>query len=177
MLDINEEIAVVSYEPDDEVKEKKNVTLTTEVIPFYLEKLEAIAQENNGHLALGKVRHTHFISDFVYDIHESFSIRSWHGPICISLASLTIWTTWPRPIWLRNMLVSRLWLKMFTRWSQSRPGWRSDHQPMFKWASCQRRTKTTLHKCFRTIKNDYKFNFHYFILYFYLTFVSILFSF
>lgn len=64
MLDINEEIAVVSYEPDDEVKEKKNVTLTTEVIPFYLEKLDAIAQENNGHLALGKVRI--MIHDYCY---------------------------------------------------------------------------------------------------------------
>lgn len=54
-LDITEEIAVVSYEPDDEVKEKKNITLTTEVIPFYLEKLDAIAQDNQGHLALGRV--------------------------------------------------------------------------------------------------------------------------
>lgn len=54
-LNINEEIAVVSYEPDDEVKEKKQITLTTEVIPFYLEKLEAIVKENNGHLALAKV--------------------------------------------------------------------------------------------------------------------------
>lgn len=54
-LNINEEIAVVSYEPDDEVKEKKQITLTTEVIPFYLEKLEAIVKENNGHLALSKV--------------------------------------------------------------------------------------------------------------------------
>lgn len=54
-LDISEEIAVVSYEPDDDVKEKKNITLTTEVIPFYLEKLDNIAQENAGHLALGRV--------------------------------------------------------------------------------------------------------------------------
>lgn len=54
-LDNNEEIAVVSYEPDDDVKAKKNVTLTTEVIPFYLEKFDAIAQENDGHLALGRV--------------------------------------------------------------------------------------------------------------------------
>lgn len=49
------EIAVVSYEPDDEVKEKKLVTLNSEVIPFYLEKLEDIARDNGGHLALGKV--------------------------------------------------------------------------------------------------------------------------
>lgn len=49
------EIAVVSYEPDDDVKQKKLSTLNNEVIPFYLEKLEDIARDNNGHLALGKV--------------------------------------------------------------------------------------------------------------------------
>ncbi|XP_055319297.1 glutathione S-transferase isoform X2 [Sitodiplosis mosellana] len=53
--DFRLKIAVVSYEPDDEVKEKKNITLTTEVIPFYLEKLDAIAQDNQGHLALGRL--------------------------------------------------------------------------------------------------------------------------
>jgi prostaglandin-H2 D-isomerase / glutathione transferase len=46
---------VVSYEPDDDVKEKKLVTLNSEVIPFYLEKLEDIARDNGGHLALGRV--------------------------------------------------------------------------------------------------------------------------
>jgi prostaglandin-H2 D-isomerase / glutathione transferase len=45
----------VSYEPDDDVKDKKLVTLNSEVIPFYLEKLEDIARDNNGHLACGKV--------------------------------------------------------------------------------------------------------------------------
>lgn len=49
------EIAVVSYEPDDDVKEKKLVTLNSEVIPFYLEKLDDIARDNNGHMANGKV--------------------------------------------------------------------------------------------------------------------------
>lgn len=53
--DFRLKIAVVSYEPDDEVKEKKMITLTTEVIPFYLEKLEAITKDNNGFLALGKL--------------------------------------------------------------------------------------------------------------------------
>lgn len=49
------EIAVVSYEPDDDVKVKKLQTLNSEVIPFYLEKLEDIARDNNGHLSCGKV--------------------------------------------------------------------------------------------------------------------------
>lgn len=55
------EIGVVSYEPDDNVKEKKLVTLNSEVIPFYLEKLDDIARENNGHLCLGKVSHHHHL--------------------------------------------------------------------------------------------------------------------
>lgn len=49
------EIAVVSYEPEDDVKEKKLVTLNSEVIPFYLEKLDDIARENDGHMANSKV--------------------------------------------------------------------------------------------------------------------------
>lgn len=49
------EIAIVSYEPDDQVKEKKMITLTNEVIPFYLTKFNAIAKENDGHLALNRV--------------------------------------------------------------------------------------------------------------------------
>ncbi|XP_055705974.1 glutathione S-transferase [Phlebotomus papatasi] len=53
--DFRLKIAVVSYEPDDDVKEKKLVTLNNEVIPFYLEKLDAIARENKGHFALGKL--------------------------------------------------------------------------------------------------------------------------
>ncbi|XP_058456414.1 glutathione S-transferase [Malaya genurostris] len=53
--DFRLKIAVVSYEPDDEVKEKKLVTLNSEVIPFYLEKLDDIARENNGYLALSKL--------------------------------------------------------------------------------------------------------------------------
>ena len=46
---------MVSYEPDDDVKTKKLVTLNTEVVPFYLEKLEDIARDNNGYLSCGRV--------------------------------------------------------------------------------------------------------------------------
>lgn len=51
----NLEIAIVSYEPDDRVKEKKMITLTQEVIPFYLTKMNVIAKENDGHLVLNRV--------------------------------------------------------------------------------------------------------------------------
>ncbi|KAL7738028.1 hypothetical protein ACLKA6_006381 [Drosophila palustris] len=53
--DFRLKIAVVSYEPEDEIKEKKLVTLNAEVIPFYLEKLEQTVKDNDGHLALGKL--------------------------------------------------------------------------------------------------------------------------
>uniref|UniRef100_T1DH15 glutathione transferase n=1 Tax=Anopheles aquasalis TaxID=42839 RepID=T1DH15_ANOAQ len=52
--DFRLKIAIVAYEPDDIVKEKKIITLNNEVIPFYLTKLNVIAKENNGHLVLGK---------------------------------------------------------------------------------------------------------------------------
>uniref|UniRef100_A0A182FM24 glutathione transferase n=2 Tax=Anopheles albimanus TaxID=7167 RepID=A0A182FM24_ANOAL len=53
--DFRLKIAVVSYEPDDDIKEKKLVTLNNEVIPFYLEKLDDIARENGGYLANSKL--------------------------------------------------------------------------------------------------------------------------
>ncbi|XP_075169080.1 glutathione S transferase S1 isoform X2 [Haematobia irritans] len=53
--DFRLKIAVVSYEPEDDIKEKKLVTLNNEVIPFYLEKLEQTVKDNDGHLALNKL--------------------------------------------------------------------------------------------------------------------------
>jgi prostaglandin-H2 D-isomerase / glutathione transferase len=41
-----------AYEQNAEVKAKKREEFTKETLPFYLENLEAIAKENNGHLAL-----------------------------------------------------------------------------------------------------------------------------
>lgn len=52
---INPEIAVVNYEPDETIKAQKLVPLINETVPFYLEKLESLAKENNGYFALGKV--------------------------------------------------------------------------------------------------------------------------
>lgn len=49
------EIANVAYEQDEALKEKKFKTLNGEILPFYLEKLDEIAKENNGHLALKRL--------------------------------------------------------------------------------------------------------------------------
>lgn len=49
------EITQVAFEQDAALKEKKLKTLNEETIPFYLEKLEVIAKQNNGHLALKRL--------------------------------------------------------------------------------------------------------------------------
>lgn len=71
----------MSYEPDDDVKAKKNVTLTTEVIPFYLEKFDTIAQENDGHLALGRVSLPLAIAMPI----ELIRVTHWHPSLMITI--------------------------------------------------------------------------------------------
>ncbi|XP_031631212.1 glutathione S-transferase-like [Contarinia nasturtii] len=53
--DLRQKISIAQYEPDEAVKAKKFEVLKSETLPFYLEKLESIAKENNGYLALGKL--------------------------------------------------------------------------------------------------------------------------
>lgn len=50
------EIATAFWESDEALKQKKLADVKRDVVPFYLEKLDAAAKENNGHLALGHVR-------------------------------------------------------------------------------------------------------------------------
>lgn len=49
-------MAGVVRETDEAVKATKMEELKSETIPFYLEKLDATAKENNGYLALGQVK-------------------------------------------------------------------------------------------------------------------------
>lgn len=49
------EIGTYYYEFDEAIKAKQTEILFKETIPYYLDRLEAIAKANNGHLAVGKV--------------------------------------------------------------------------------------------------------------------------
>lgn len=49
------EIAAVAYEADPKIQEEKRKTLNAETIPYYLQKLDDVAKENNGHLALKRL--------------------------------------------------------------------------------------------------------------------------
>lgn len=63
----NEEVAGAAREPDEALKATKMEELKNETIPFYLGKLDAIAKENNGYLALGQVkRETYYCSDNLF---------------------------------------------------------------------------------------------------------------
>ncbi|XP_062560800.1 glutathione S-transferase-like [Armigeres subalbatus] len=53
--DFRLKIVAAYYDPDENGKEKKFAIIKKEVIPFYLEKLEEIARDNNGYLANGKL--------------------------------------------------------------------------------------------------------------------------
>lgn len=52
--DFRQKLIAPWYETNEEAKAKKKATLESETIPFYLEKLENLAKENSGHLALSK---------------------------------------------------------------------------------------------------------------------------
>lgn len=49
------EMSAAFWDEDEAVKTKKLEGLKKDVIPFYLDKLDAIVQENNGYFVLGKV--------------------------------------------------------------------------------------------------------------------------
>lgn len=49
------ELSAPFYETDEDLKAQTKAKIEAEIVPFYLEKLEAIAIENNGYLALSKV--------------------------------------------------------------------------------------------------------------------------
>jgi len=53
--DLRQKIAVYHYEKDAAIQELRKGPLFNEILPYYLERLEAIAKANNGHLALGKL--------------------------------------------------------------------------------------------------------------------------
>ncbi|XP_019878295.1 glutathione S-transferase isoform X2 [Aethina tumida] len=53
--DFRSKIAAYHYEADEAAKAAKKEPLFNETIPYYLDKFEAIAKENNGHFALGRL--------------------------------------------------------------------------------------------------------------------------
>ncbi|XP_050501694.1 glutathione S-transferase-like [Diabrotica virgifera virgifera] len=55
IIDLRTKIVAYGYENDAAVKESKKKPLFEEILPFYLEKLEAQVQKNNGYLATGKL--------------------------------------------------------------------------------------------------------------------------
>ncbi|CAG4942572.1 unnamed protein product [Parnassius apollo] len=59
--------AVVHYEKDPTVKAKKHEEFSKNLYPTVLKKLNEIIEQNNGHLALGKLTWADFVFAGVYD--------------------------------------------------------------------------------------------------------------
>ncbi|XP_031357575.1 glutathione S-transferase-like [Photinus pyralis] len=53
--DLRGKIAEYFYETDETVKETRKKPVFEQTIPYYMERIEAIAKKNNGHLAAGKL--------------------------------------------------------------------------------------------------------------------------
>nr|ACP27598.1 glutathione S-transferase [Chironomus tentans] len=53
--DLRLKISAALYEPNEEIKAEKRKTVVEETLPYYLGKLDEIAKENDGHLALKKL--------------------------------------------------------------------------------------------------------------------------
>lgn len=69
------EIGAVHFEADEAAKQKKKETLINETVPFYLNKLEELARDNKGHLAVSKLS---FADLFFAAMLEIFKV--WIGP-------------------------------------------------------------------------------------------------
>lgn len=48
-------MAPAYYEKDERIRQRNHEQIKKDIVPFFLEKLENIAKENNGYLALGRV--------------------------------------------------------------------------------------------------------------------------
>ncbi|KAG4070508.1 hypothetical protein HA402_005740 [Bradysia odoriphaga] len=55
ITDFRLKLSAPFYETDEAAKAKKKANIEAEIVPFFLGKLEEIAKENNGHLALSKL--------------------------------------------------------------------------------------------------------------------------
>nr|AVX32553.1 glutathione S-transferase [Grapholita molesta] len=64
--DIRAKAAQVQYEPDEALKAKKHEDFSKNVYPTLLAKLDQILEENNGHLALGKLTWADFVFAGIY---------------------------------------------------------------------------------------------------------------
>ncbi|KAK9878742.1 hypothetical protein WA026_023673 [Henosepilachna vigintioctopunctata] len=53
--DLRLSIGKYHYESDEQVKERIKGTLFSETLPYYLERLDKIAKDNNGYLAAGRL--------------------------------------------------------------------------------------------------------------------------
>ncbi|XP_045451696.1 glutathione S-transferase 2-like [Melitaea cinxia] len=65
--DIYATAAIVQYETDEVVREKKHKDFTKNVYPAMLDKLDEIIKKNNGHIALGKITWADFMFTGVLD--------------------------------------------------------------------------------------------------------------
>ncbi|KAL3275520.1 hypothetical protein HHI36_020279 [Cryptolaemus montrouzieri] len=85
--DLRQFIARYHYETDEKEKEKNKGILFNEKLPYYLERLDNIAKENNGHLAVGRLTWAdlYFVSllDYLNHMAQTDIIANHHNLIAV----------------------------------------------------------------------------------------------
>ncbi|KRT81981.1 Glutathione S-transferase [Oryctes borbonicus] len=71
--DLRQKIGAYYFESNPEHKERLKATLLNETIPFYMQRLENIAQENSGYLAVRKLTWADFFFAAIIDLMSYFS--------------------------------------------------------------------------------------------------------
>ncbi|GJQ79484.1 hypothetical protein Trydic_g16337 [Trypoxylus dichotomus] len=71
--DLRQKVGAYYFESNPEHKERLKETLFNETIPFYMERLENIAQENSGYLALKKLTWADIFFAAIIDLMNYFS--------------------------------------------------------------------------------------------------------
>lgn len=79
------EVIDVKYEPDPEIKQTKMADLKENIVPFYLKRVDAIAAENNGYLALGRVCACDELSSKRFFLPVKFTLRIFFPFISVDL--------------------------------------------------------------------------------------------
>ncbi|KAI7815382.1 glutathione S-transferase [Rhyzopertha dominica] len=65
--DLRLKLALYGYETDPNIKESRKEPLFKETLPFYLQRLDQIAKDNNGYLAVGRLTWADIYFAAVYD--------------------------------------------------------------------------------------------------------------
>lgn len=128
------EIGNAFWESDEVLKKKKLADVKKDIVPFYLDKLDAAAKENNGHLALGRVRIKVQVKSRCKKISTISYAFSWHGLMFICLECPIYSTIFLEVISPRTIQIWSRSSPMSPMFHLSKPGLKNVRKMIFEYS-------------------------------------------